>query len=106
MPDNKKNPVPTLTRRRLVSAIKAQVPGFPVEVIQVASRIILERLSANLEEGRPIALRGFGSFQVRRYLNSSKKLGVIFRPSPELLARVNQRLAEASETKNDQENTK
>mgnify|MGYP003623363764 FL=1 len=97
MSDDKKNTLPTLTRRRLVSAIKAQVPGFPLEVVQAASRIILERLSANLEEGRPIALRGFGSFQVRRYANSSKKLGIIFRPSPELLTRVNKRLTEASE---------
>lgn len=78
-----------MSRRRLVLAMKAQAPGFPAEMIQVAARIILGRLSAALEEGCPITIRGFGSFQVRRYANSTKKLGLIFRPSPELLARVN-----------------
>lgn len=95
MTDNKKALVPTLTRRRLASAIKAQASDFPAEIIQAAARIILDKLSSALEEGRPIALRGFGSFQVRRYENSSKKLGLIFRPSPELLTRINKRLKTA-----------
>lgn len=80
---------PTLTRRRLAARLRRLSPQFPAELVQAAAREILAALSSALSEERPVILRGFGRFQVRRYRNSSKRLGVVFRPSPGLTARLN-----------------
>lgn len=82
---------PTLTRRRLAMRMRCLGPQFPAELVQAAVGEIVAALSSALARGRPIILRGFGRFQVRRYRNSAKRLGVIFRPSPELTARLNRR---------------
>lgn len=80
---------PTLTRRRLGARLRRLSPRFPAELVQAAAREIIAALSLALSEERPVILRGFGRFQVRRYRNSSKRLGVVFRPSPSLTARLN-----------------
>lgn len=86
---NKSAPPPVLTRRRLRLQMKKLRPSFPAELIEAASEEIIKAMAGALASGRPIALRGFGRFQPRRYHGASKRLGLIFRPSPELSARIN-----------------
>ncbi|MDL2259997.1 hypothetical protein LJB99_03905 [Deltaproteobacteria bacterium OttesenSCG-928-K17] len=87
---NKNNkPLPTLTRRRLTASLREMMPDFPTEILSSAGQLILTTMSSALAESRPITLRGFGSFQVRRYKDSTKKVGLIFRASPELFRRIN-----------------
>jgi hypothetical protein len=71
--------------------LKELAPEFPAEMIGLVTREIIETLAGALSTGRQVALRGFGRFQPRRYQKSTKRLGLIFRPSPELLARLNPR---------------
>lgn len=85
----KSKPLPTLTRRRLTGRLREMMPDFPAELLSAAGQIILSSMSQALSEGRPITLRGFGTFQVRRYKDSTKKVGLIFRASPELARRIN-----------------
>ena len=92
-------PPPTLTRRRLAARIRRARPEFPPELILIAVREIIKYLAAAWAAERTVALRRFGRFQVRRYHRSTKKLGLIFRPSPELTARVNPPLTEQSHEK-------
>jgi hypothetical protein len=66
-------------------------PSFPLELVQAGIREIIEGLAGALAEGRPVALRGFGRFTPRRYRGGVKRLGLIFRPAPGLLARLNGR---------------
>lgn len=82
---------PTLTRRRLAMRMRRLRPQFPTELVQVTADEIIAALSSALARGRPVILRGFGRFQVRRYRDSAKRLGVIFRPSPKLSARLNRK---------------
>lgn len=69
--------------------IRSLQPSFPPELIQAAIREIIDGLSSALAEGRPVVLRGFGRFTPRRYHGGAKKLGLIFRPAPRLLSRLN-----------------
>jgi len=94
MPERRKSTVatpPTLTRRRLAMRMRRLRTQFPAELVQAAAGEIIAALSSALAGGRPIILRGFGRFQVRRYRNSAKRLGVIFKASPELTARLNRK---------------
>ena len=83
------NRPPTLTRRLLARQIRNLYPQFPLEVVEAAIREIIAGASAALVEGRPLVLRGFGRFTPRRYQSATKKRGLIFRASPDLLARLN-----------------
>lgn len=69
--------------------IRRLQPSFPPELIQAAIREIIDGLALALDEGRPVVLRGFGRFTPRRYRSATKKLGLIFRPAPRFLARLN-----------------
>lgn len=80
---------PTLTRRRLAVRMKRLAPAYPAELIQAALREIIDGLAEALVRERPVILRGFGRFQVRRYRFGPKRLGLIFRPSPALSTRLN-----------------
>ena len=83
-------PPPTLTRRRLTSRIKKLHPAFPAELIKIAADEIIGLWRAALAAERPVVLRRFGRFEVRRYRRSTRKtLGLIFHASPELWARLN-----------------
>ncbi len=85
----KNGPPPTLTRRLVALRLKKMHPEFPSELIQAAIRETITVMARALVQGRPITLRGFGRFQPRRYRSSTKRLGLLFRPSPELVARLN-----------------
>jgi nucleoid DNA-binding protein len=80
---------PALTRRRLAVRMKRLAPAYPAELIQAAIREIIGGLAEALVRERPVILRGFGRFQVRRYRAGAKRLGCIFRPSPALSGRLN-----------------
>ena len=80
---------PTLTRRLMALRIRRLQPSFPPELIQAGIREIIDGLASALAEGRPVVLRGFGRFTPRRYRGAAKKLGLVFRPAPGLLARLN-----------------
>ena len=81
---------PTLTRRLMALRIRRLQPSFPPELIQAGIREIIDELASALAEGRPVVLRGFGRFTPRRYRGGAKKLGLVFRPAPRLLARLNE----------------
>ncbi len=89
MKSSKPSAPPTLTRRLLADRLKRLAPEFPAELVQVASREIIAALTEALAAGRPVTLRGFGRFEVRRYRGPAKRLGLVFRPSPGLVARLN-----------------
>lgn len=82
---------PTLTRRLLVRQMRLALPGFPALVLKAGLEEIIAALAGALAAGRPVALRGFGRLIPRRYENSPKKVGLIFRPAPGLAARVNKK---------------
>ncbi|MDR0882542.1 MAG: hypothetical protein LBP55_08365 [Candidatus Adiutrix sp.] len=96
MAENRPAP-PPLTRRRLAVRLKRLTPNFPAELLQAAMKEIISALGGALAAGRPVILRGFGRFEVRRYRAGRKKVGLVFRPSPELAARLNQVGAPAGE---------
>ncbi len=79
---------PTLTRRLLVSRLKKALPQFPDELLKAGLEEIVAALAAGIRSGRPIVLRGFGRLTPRRY-QSRKKRGLIFKPSPALMRRLN-----------------
>lgn len=81
---------PTLTRRSLLSGLKKK--GFPPELAMVAIREIIEVMAQAIIRGQPVIFRGFGSFKLRRYQSSTKSLGLIFRPSRQLVGRLNPKL--------------
>ncbi|UQZ90288.1 hypothetical protein C4J81_14180 [Deltaproteobacteria bacterium Smac51] len=80
---------PTLTRRILLIHLKKTLPHFPAEVLRAGLEEIIACLADSLVRGGPVILRGFGRFQLRRYQNSTKTVGVVFRPSPGLFSRLN-----------------
>ncbi len=80
---------PGLSRHSLSLRIRRLQPSFPLELVQAGLREIIDGLAGALAEGRPVILRGFGRFTPRRYRGRTKKLGLIFRPAPRLLARLN-----------------
>jgi len=84
-----KDTPPTLTRRLMARRLKEMHPDFPRELIEAALKEIISVTAGALSEGRPVTLRGFGRFQPRRYEGGSKRLGLLFRPSPELVSRLN-----------------
>lgn len=80
---------PTLTRRLLLIRLSKALPQFPPDLLKAGLEEIIHCLAQGLISDNPIILRGFGRFELRRYQNSRKKAGVIFRPSPALLQRLN-----------------
>lgn len=80
---------PTLTRRLLLLRLTKALPQFPAEVLKAGLEEIIMSLAAAMTGGQPLILRGFGRWELRRYQNSRKKTGLIFKPSPALLARLN-----------------
>ncbi|MDL2226756.1 hypothetical protein LJB86_03770 [Deltaproteobacteria bacterium OttesenSCG-928-M10] len=90
MPERRRPGPAGLNRRLLARRLKETLPDYPAELIKAALEEIINALAGALAGGRPVILRGFGRFQPRRYLKGPKKVGLIFRPSPALSARVNQ----------------
>jgi nucleoid DNA-binding protein len=80
---------PTLTRRLLLIRLARALPQFPADLVKAGLEEIIASLAQGLISGSPIILRGFGRLQLRCYQNSRKKAGVIFRPSPALIKRLN-----------------
>jgi nucleoid DNA-binding protein len=83
-----------LTRRRLAARLKEIVPAWPAELIRAAFEETIRALAEALTEARPIALNGFGRLAVRRYANSRKRIGLLFRPAARLRKRLNSAPAE------------
>ena len=81
---------PVLTRRRLAADLRDRRPAWPAELTRAALEEIITALAEALAEGRPVALNGFGRFEVRRYAGPRKRLGLIFRPAAELRNRLSQ----------------
>lgn len=81
-------PPPTLTRRLLLARLSKLLPQFPADLLKAGLEEIIRILSVEMAGGRTVILRGFGRFQPRRYKNSRKKAGLVFKPSPALLARL------------------
>jgi hypothetical protein len=68
----------------------AKCPEFPPAVVREAQDIILQNIHDCLVRGRPVTLRSFGRLIPRRYNPTGfKKLGLILRPSPKIIARLN-----------------
>ena len=80
---------PTLTRRLLLIRLSRALPQFPAEVLKAGLEEIIAALAEGMLRGGPVILRGFGRFQLRRYQNSRKKIGLVFRPYPALAGRLN-----------------
>lgn len=79
----------TLTRRLLLIRLSKALPLFPAEILKAGLEEIIAALAEGMLRGGPVILRGFGRFQLRRYQNSRKKTGLVFRPSPALVGRLN-----------------
>ena len=79
--------VPPLTRRTLVAGLRKR--GHTTELAQLALGVVIEAMVGSLIQGQGIIFRGFGNFKVRRYKGSTKRLGLIFRPSRKLTGRLN-----------------
>jgi hypothetical protein len=77
-----------LSKNCLLGLVARRLQDVPEQVTLLAGELILEALHDSLAEGRPVSLRGFGSLIPRRYGGASKRLGLLFRPSPRLAAAV------------------
>lgn len=90
MPERRCRPGPAgLNRRLLAKRLKEMLPDYPAELVRAALEEVIEALAGALADGRTVVLRGFGRFQPRRYASGPKRVGLIFRPSPALSARLN-----------------
>jgi hypothetical protein len=77
-------------------ALKAMVvrrsPDSIDVIVEAAVDVILETIADALAHGRGVCLRGFGRFIPRHYVDSStKKIGLLFHPSPRLKKTLNHR---------------
>ena len=79
---------PVLTRRRMAARLRNRQPGWPAELTRAAAEEIILALAEALAEGRPVALSGFGRFEVRRYSGPRKRIGLVFRPGAKLRNRL------------------
>jgi hypothetical protein len=81
---------PHLGKKGLVESVAASQADIPPEVTKAVVETVVARLSETLASGREISLRGFGRLIPRYYDKSpSKRLGLLFHPSPQLAARCN-----------------
>ena len=80
---------PVLTRRRMAARLRNRQPDWPAELTRAAAEEIILALAEALAEGRPVALSGFGRFEVRRYPGPRKRVGLVFRPGARLRKRLN-----------------
>jgi hypothetical protein len=88
-----------LSKTALLNLLVKNTPSIPQQITRMAGELIVETVQASLSRGRSISLRGFGRLIPRSYLNaSSKKLGLVFHPSPQLTDRVNKGKARAAES--------
>ncbi len=87
----------TLNLAGLNARLSQRLPDYPPELIKAATAELLGALTEALSQGQAISLRGFGRWQPRFYASGPKKLGLIFRPSPLLTARLRRSAAEGEE---------
>ena len=76
-----------LTRRTLVAGLRKR--GHSTELSRLALGVVISAMVESFTQGRGIIFRGFGHFKVRCYTGSTKRLGLIFRPSRKLMGRLN-----------------
>ncbi|MDR1166573.1 MAG: hypothetical protein LBO66_12045 [Deltaproteobacteria bacterium] len=81
-----------LPKTALLDLLVKRRPQYSASLVRLAGELILDSFRDALSHGRPIALRGFARFSPRRYPNKFpfKTMGLVFRPSPKLLARVSE----------------
>ncbi|MDR2199386.1 MAG: hypothetical protein LBR53_08045 [Deltaproteobacteria bacterium] len=81
-----------LSKSGLLNLLAQRNPQLPPQVSRLAGELVIDKISESLAEGRSVSLRGFGRLIPRFYFKSaSKKLGLLFHPSPRLVSRVNER---------------
>jgi hypothetical protein len=81
---------PYLDKRTLAGIVAAALADIPKEISSTVVDLIFARIAQALVEGQEVSLRGFGRIIPRYYKNTpSKRLGVLFHPSPKLTKRCN-----------------
>ncbi|MDR2404928.1 MAG: HU family DNA-binding protein [Deltaproteobacteria bacterium] len=79
-----------LSKSALLNLLVARNDKLPQQVSRLAGELLLDKITESLCHGRAVSLRGFGRFIPRFYKSTpSKKLGLLFHPSPRLVDRVN-----------------
>ncbi|MDR2338742.1 MAG: hypothetical protein LBF40_01180 [Deltaproteobacteria bacterium] len=79
-----------LTKSGLLNLLVHCNPQLPPQVTRLGGELVLEKIADSLSTGRVVSLRGFGRLIPRFYKHSNtKKLGMLFHPSPQLVRRVN-----------------
>lgn len=81
----------------LNARLSQMLPDYPPELIKAATAELIGALAEALSQGQAISLRGFGRWQPRFYASGPKRLGLIFRPSPLLTARLRRSAAGGEE---------
>jgi nucleoid DNA-binding protein len=79
-----------ISKSSLLNLLVHRNPQLPQQVSRLGGEMVLEMIADSLSAGRVVSLRGFGRLIPRYYDQSTtKKLGLIFRPSPQLVRRLN-----------------
>jgi integration host factor subunit beta len=90
-----------LVKSELLRALNEKLPELQQRDVELAVNCMLEQMTASLEEGEHIEIRGFGSFNIRHHaprtgrnpktgetVNLPKKVGIHFKPGKEIRDRV------------------
>jgi len=57
-----------MVKRELIAALARKRKEFKTKDVELMARLVFEAMSAALERGEEIELRGFGSFRLREYV--------------------------------------
>jgi hypothetical protein len=81
-----------LKKKGLTSMVAESLQDIPPEITETVMDIIIDRIAQSLADGQEVTLRGFGRIIPRHYQNTpSKKLGLLFHPSPTLTESCNKK---------------
>jgi nucleoid DNA-binding protein len=83
-------PEEPLSKSALLNLLVSRNTQLPGQVVRLAGELLLDKIADSLSEGRIVSLRGFGRLIPRFYEHSAtKRLGLLFHPSPQLVQKVN-----------------